>query len=286
LSKKIEKNLKVLLLHSSWALTLTSGLSYFLGFVRDRILAQTYGLSQTLDIYNASFVIPDMLLSIVIGTTMSAAFLPIFTKQYDAKKSLGYKYAQQIMSWGLLIVIAITIVIGITLPYFAHHMVEFEGMAKQEYIKLTRILLISPILFVFSNTYGRMLLSFKEFLWYGISPAFYNLGIVIGAIFFAPTLGNQGLIFGVLIGAFLHLSIRLINVKRKKYNFKHKLDFSFSPEIRKTISLTAPKIMQYGMWAFMLAAFTKIASGLEDGSITVYNYARNFQSIPVSLPSH
>ena len=47
---------KTILFHSSWSLTLGSGLSYFFGFVRDRILAQTFGLSRTLDIYNASFV--------------------------------------------------------------------------------------------------------------------------------------------------------------------------------------------------------------------------------------
>ena len=37
------------------------------------------------------------------------------------------------------------------------------------------------------------------------------------------------------------------------------------------------------MWAFMLFSFTRIASQLTEGSIVVYNYARNLQSVPVSL---
>jgi len=120
-------------------------------------------------------------------------------------------------------------------------------------------------------------------LGFGLAPAFYNVGIVIGALYFAPSLGLMGLVLGVLLGAFFHLSIRLIIVRRKKYNFKHKLDFTFSPEIKETIKLTAPKVVQYLMWGFMLLSFTSIASGLAEGSVTVYNYARNFQSIPVSL---
>jgi len=114
---------KTLLFHSSWSLTLTSGLSYFFGFFRDRILAQEYGLSRTLDVYNAAFVIPDMLLSVIIGTTLSAAFIPIFTKKYDENKSEGFRYAHQIMSWGFLVLLIISIVIAITLPLFVDQMV-------------------------------------------------------------------------------------------------------------------------------------------------------------------
>jgi putative peptidoglycan lipid II flippase len=281
---KEKSNWKLLLFHSSWSLTLTSGLSYGFGFLRDKLMGTTYGLSNTLDIYNAAFVIPDILLSVIIGTTMSAAFLPIFTKRFDEKRSLGFTYAHQIMSWGFLAVLLLAVSIGLTLPYFAHKMVPgFDAAATEQYILFTRILLLSPLLFTLSNIYGRMLLSFKEFLWYGLSPALYNIGIVIGVVFIAPQVGEIGLILGVLLGVLLHLSNRLINIRRNKINFRHKLNLRLSPEIKETLTLTAPKVIQYLMWGFLLASFTGIASELGEGSITTYNYARNFQSIPVSL---
>ncbi|MFH0821037.1 MAG: lipid II flippase MurJ, partial [Candidatus Peregrinibacteria bacterium] len=152
-----------------------------------------------------------------------------------------------------------------------------------QYILFTRILLISPVLFGLSNLYGKMMLSFKEFLWYGLSPAFYNLGIVIGAAVLAPRFGPLGLVAGPLLGALMHVSLRFINVRRPKIGFRHALDFTLSPEVKETLKLTAPKIVQYGMWAFLMASFTRIASQLPEGSVSVYNYARNFQSIPVSL---
>ncbi len=277
-------NLKTLIFHSSWSLTLTAGLSYFFGFIRDRIFAHEFGLSRTLDIYNASFIIPDFILTVFIGTALSAAFLPIFTKQYDKKKELGYKYAQQVMTWAMFLIAGIGILVAITLPNFAHVMVPgFDDADLKKYILLTRIMLLSPILFTLSNIYGRIIMSFKEFLWYGLSPALYNFGIIIGVLLFVDKFGIAGLVMGNILGILMHLSIRLIIVKRPKYDFKHKLDFTFSPEIIDTIKLMLPKMLQYFMWNLMLMSFTSIASELADGSIAVYNYARNFQSLPVSM---
>jgi len=277
-------NWKTILFHSSWSLTLGSGLSYFFGLLRDRIFAHTFGLSRTLDIYNASFVIPDMMLGVLVGTALSAAFVPIFTKQYDEKKSLGYAYAHQMITWGLTLMISVAIIIAITLPYFAHLLVPgFNAEELEKYILLTRVLLFSPILFTLSNSYGRILISVKEFLWWGLSPALYNIGIIIGVIFLVPRFGIVGLVIGTVLGVLFHLANRFWPLKKKKYNFRNRIDFTFSPEIKETIRLMLPKMFQYAMWFVMLMAFTSIASQLAEGSVTAYNYARNFMSLPVSL---
>lgn len=277
-------NWKTILFHSSWSLTLGSGISYFFGLVRDRIFAHEFGLSRTLDIYNAAFIIPDMMLGVLVGTALSAAFVPIFTKQYDEKKALGYAYAHQIITWGLALMAGVAIIILITIPYFAHFLVPgFNAEELKQYILLTRILLFSPILFTISNSYGRILISVKEFLWYGLSPALYNIGIIIGVLFLVPRFGIVGLVLGTVLGVLLHLINRFWPLRKKKYAFKNKIDFTFSPEIEETIKLTIPKILQYTMWFVMLMAFTSIASKLPEGSVTAYNYARNFMSLPVSL---
>jgi putative peptidoglycan lipid II flippase len=275
---------RTLLLHSSWSLTLTSGFSYFFGLLRDRIFAQTFGLSRTLDIYNAAFVLPDLLQSLFIGTALSAAFVPIFTKLYDEKRKLGYKYAHQVLTLGVTLIASMGILCALVLPYIAPYLVPgFEGADLDQYIMLTRVMLFSPILFAISMTYGRILISVKEFFWWGLSPALYNIGIILGALILYPRFGMLGLVLGTLFGALLHLLNRLRPLKKKKYRFKSKLDFSFSPEIKETIKLALPKMLQYGMWHFMLLSFTSITSALPEGSVAVYNYARNFQSLPVSL---
>ena len=275
---------RTLLLHSSWSLTLTSGFSYFFGLVRDRIFAHTFGLSRTLDIYNAAFVLPDLLQSLFIGTALSAAFVPIFTKLYDEKKTLGYDYAHQVMTLGVTFIAGVGVLAALLMPYIAPYLVPgFEGADLEKYIMLARVMMFSPILFAISMTYGRILISVKEFFWWGLSPALYNIGIILGAIVLYPRFGMLGLVLGTLFGALMHMLNRLRPLKKKKYCFKTKIDFRLTPEIRETIKLALPKMIQYGMWHFMLLSFTSITSTMAEGSVAVYNYARNFQSLPVSL---
>lgn len=60
-------------------LTLTTLLSYITGLLRDRIFAHTFGASRELDLYNASFIIPDLILNVLVSSALSAAFIPIFS---------------------------------------------------------------------------------------------------------------------------------------------------------------------------------------------------------------
>ncbi len=277
-------SLKYVLFHTSWAITLTSGLSYFFGLIRDRVFANTFGLSRTLDIYNAAFSIPEFVQQIVVNAALSAAFMPVFIKLYDEKKGDGYEYANQIISWFVTLLIILIIITGIIMPQLAPHTVPgFTAAETAEYVKLSRLMLITPIIFALSGVYGRILLSVKEYFWWGLAPALYNLGIILGAVFLHPIFGSTGLIYGVLIGSLFHLGIRLSVVRSRKYKFKHKFTLKISPAVKETFVLTLPKILQYAMWSFMLISFVSIASELPEGRVTAYGYARNFQSLPVSL---
>jgi putative peptidoglycan lipid II flippase len=260
------------------------GLSYAMGLMRDRIFSHTFGLSRTLDIYNASFVIPDMAFAVILDASLAAAFIPIFAKLYDLEKEKAYAYARQMLSWGVTIMSVIALILGLALPWLAPHLVPgFNAEETEQYILMTRILLVSPLLFTLSNTYGRMLISQKEFFWYGLSPTFYNLGLVIGALWLAPHFGITGLIIGDLLGVLMHFGIRYLRVRTKEKEFRAKPDLTFSPEIKETMKLTPPRMGQQILWHLMLMGFTAIASGLPQGSVTAYNYARNFQGVPVSL---
>jgi putative peptidoglycan lipid II flippase len=60
-----------------------------------------------------------------------------------------------------------------------------------------------------SNFFGSITQVYKRFLIYSISPLFYNLGIILGIIFLYPVFGLPGLVYGVVLGAFLHLLIQI-----------------------------------------------------------------------------
>src|SRR3989344_3744692 len=69
-------------------------LSRFLGIFRERLLAARFGAGRELDIYYASFQIPDFLSILFLLGAGSAAILPIFQEymahdEEKAKKMIG-----------------------------------------------------------------------------------------------------------------------------------------------------------------------------------------------------
>jgi putative peptidoglycan lipid II flippase len=273
---------RTLIFHTALALTFTSGLSYLLGLVRDRTFATTFGAGAELDVYNAAFVIPDFFLALLVTGSLSAAFVPIFSHLDEKQKENAVKYTNQIISYGLVILVIACAVFALILPYLTNFLVPgFDAVKQAEYIQVTRLMLLSPILFAISNTFGNALISIKEFMWYGLSPVMYNIGIIFGVFVFAPDYGVFGLVMGTILGALLHLGIRVPSMLH--YGWRPGFCLKFSPEIKETVHLMIPRVAQLGMWQILLWWFVRLASNLEEGSVTIYAFARNFQSVPVSL---
>jgi len=57
----------------SLVLMITTLGSYVMGLLRDRIFAQTYGLSSQLDAYNAAFLLPDLFFTVLVASGIAAA---------------------------------------------------------------------------------------------------------------------------------------------------------------------------------------------------------------------
>lgn len=267
----------------SIVLAVTTLISYALGIIRDRMFAQTFGASRVLDAYNAAFLLPDLLFNILIASGITAAFVPIFTELFYSNRTKSYEYTNSIISWAtvLMFISALGLIIfsgsisGLVAPGFNP---EDQLLVS----KIIRILALSPILFGISNTLGAMLVAKRRFLLYGLSPVFYNLGIIGGTFFLAPSFGIMGVAMGTLAGAFLHLLIRIADSFLSGFRFK--LNFYFKTvEFKKTIKLMIPKMFGHPVELAMFWGFTVFASTLQTGSVAVMNFARNFQSVPVSL---
>lgn len=264
-------------------LVATSGLSYALGLLRDRALAGTFGASDALDAYQASFIVPDFLFNLFVAAALSAAFIPVFT---DLRTHQREEDAARLAGTILTLGAGLLLVVGVVAFLFADLLTTLvaPGFASEKHFlltRLTRLMLLSPLIFLVSNLFGSMLVSKKRFLFYGLSPALYNLGIIGGAVLLAPRFGVLGVTIGTLLGAGLHLLARVIDLKRAGLHVTPALQFS--PHVRKVLMLMLPRVVGLTGIQAQLWAFTAIASTLGEGAVTIVNIARNFQSFPVSL---
>lgn len=267
----------------SVVLGVTTLASYGMGLLRDRIFAQNFGASRALDAYNAAFLLPDLLFNILIAGGIAAAFVPIFIELFQSDKKRSYDYVNSVISASVMAMFAAAVLLAVFADSVSVLVAPgFNSEDRLLVAKILRVLAFSPILFGVSNALGAMLVAKRRFLFYGLSPVLYNLGIIGGALFLAPKFGIAGVAIGTLAGAVFHFLARAIDAFASGFRFRVQFGFKTS-EFKKTVKLMIPKMFGHPVELAMFWGFTVIASGLGAGAVAVMSFARNFQSVPVSL---
>jgi len=272
---------------------LSSLVSRILGIIRDRILAGRFGAGSTLDIYYAAFRIPDLIFNLIVLGALSAGFIPIFTaliKDWRGDKSEqraankeAWALASNILNF-LIIGLAFLSIIGIIFAPLLTRLIT-PGFGPEEQAKtmaLTRIMFLSPVFLGLSGVLGGILQSFKRFLVYSLAPIFYNLGIIIGVLYFTDRYGINGLAWGVVLGAFMHFIVQLPAVYQLGFRYLFKLSWHDLNTI-KIGRMMVPRTMSLAISQINLVVITIIASSLPSGSLTAFNFANNLQSFPVGI---
>jgi putative peptidoglycan lipid II flippase len=258
--------------------------SRFLGLFRDRLLASHFGAGDTLDVYYAAFRVPDLMYNLLILGALSAAFIPVFTGLL-AKDQEGeaWELVNTFVTTAILILIVLAAFFAIFAPQIMKLITPgFAPEKMQEVVKLTRIMFLSPIFLGISGIFGGILNSFKRFLIYSLAPIMYNLGIIFGITYLVKPFGVSGLAWGVVLGAFLHMSIQYPNVKLVGLKFFPKFNFS-DHNLRKIFRLMIPRTMGLAVTQINLLIITIIASTLAAGSLAIFNFANNLQSFPLGI---
>src|SRR5205814_10087208 len=85
----------------------------------------------------------------------------------------------------------------------------FSGENLEKTIKLTKLFLLSPMIFALSSVFTSILNAQKRFIIAGLAPVLYNLGIIFGAVVLYDHYGLMGLGWGVILGALMHMLIQL-----------------------------------------------------------------------------
>ena len=258
--------------------------SYLLGLVRDRIFAQTFGAGSELDAYNAAFVLPELLLDVLVASGLAAPFIPIFLKlRATADPREADRFARTVLTGAVGVMGVAAVLMFVFASQTTALIAPGFGAAQRElYTGLFRVMLVTPILFAASLTLGEVLLAEQRFAWYGVAPLLYNTGIIIGTVAFAGTLGIYGPAIGAVVGALLHLSSRLAGLRRSSFRIGAGRSFRM-PAVREFVRLMLPKMVSHPVEPMTFLFFTAVATGLAAGSVSAVSFARNFQSVPVSL---
>lgn len=257
--------------------------SQLLALVRDRLLAHVFGASTELDIYYTAFRIPDLLYVLFASMLSVYVLIPFVSRRM---KEGGAPAAQQLLSdVATLFLVAYTLLAAavfvaapLLVPYVAPGLVDHTG----EVVLLMRILLLQPLLLGLSSLLGVVTQLQHRFVIYAISPLLYNIGIIIGIAYLYPLFGIAGLAYGVVIGAAAHLMVQVPLV----YHSELRIGVSTRPSGRalwSVLQVSVPRALTLALHQGALLLLIAIASTMEQGSVSVFQFAFNLQSVPLAV---
>ena len=254
--------------------------SQALALLRDRTFAHTFGAGQVLDLYYAAFRVPDLVFAIVSSLVSAYVIIPRITgADREATRRILSESAMFLLGVGGLI----CVVLAFLMPQFLAFLYpSFVTLPEQAgFVLLARILLLQPILLGLSGILSSVTQVHRRFMLFALSPVLYNIGIILGTVYFYPRLGLPGIGIGVIIGAIAYFAV----------NIPVLIEAGLMPNIRiPKLSLmlpivrdSIPRSLALGMNSITVLALTAIASRIGTGSVSVFTLAGNLVAVPLAL---
>lgn len=251
------------------------------GFLRYRILAG-YFTTQELDVFFASFRIPDLIFEILITGALTSTFIPIFVKYKAVKKELTENISSIInlisLILGVFIVFA-SLFMDRIIPVFTP---GYDVVKIRQITDFSRILIIGQLPFlVASNFLTGLGQANKTFFIPAVAPILYNVAIILVTVVFYKTLLLSAPVWGVVAGAALMFAVQL--------PLFFKSEFSYALVLKKTKGLTeffrmvVPRAFTVIVAQLDATIDLTLATLLGNGAYTVFYLAQRLQLLPVSV---
>lgn len=256
--------------------------SQLLALVRDRLLAHNFGAGVELDIYYAAFRLPDFIFITVASLVSVSVIVPFLIDRLKVGKEDARLFISQIFTFFFGVIILVSVGFFVLAPsILAFIFPGFFGENFDLLVLLTRIMLLSPILLGVSNLFGSISQTHQRFFLYALSPVLYNVGIILGIVFLVPYLGVMGVALGVILGATFHLFVHVPFVIQKGFMPIPTTSLDWKT-FRSVVRLSVPRTLTLSITQFLIIALLSVASLMAEGSITVFSFSFNLQSVVLS----
>ena len=176
----------------------SSLLASLLGIFRDRLFNSTYYITYPTgaDAYTVAFSVPDFMFIILVSGALSVSFIPVFNQRLGA----GNKKSAWELSTSIINLMAIvTLLASVLIIIFADPLVRYvvgpglDESSRSLAISMMRVIAVSPFLFAVATVITSMQQAVGRFAFFALAPALYNIGIIIGLLFFTNGINRRNI---------------------------------------------------------------------------------------------
>jgi putative peptidoglycan lipid II flippase len=241
-----------------------------------------------LDTFNAANNLPDLLFALISGGALAMAFIPLLTEYLTTRdRAAAWDLFSRVANFGFVLTGLIAVLVAI----FAEQIVSAEiGIApgfgaeqRQLLAGLMRLNLIGTVIFSISGLVMASLQANQHFVLPAIAPSMYNIGQIVGAIFLVPIFGIHGLVYGVIIGAAMHLLIQVPALIKFGFRWTPSLDIR-NTGLLDALKLMTPRLFTMAGIQFIFIARDNLASRLDQvGSVTSLTFGWMIMQVPETI---
>ncbi len=272
-------------------------LSRVLGLVRNAAVAGLLGDTTAGDLYQAAFVIPDLLFYLMAGGYLSVTFIPILSSamakgdEEDAWRAFAViaKVVAGVMA-------ALTVVTFVLAPQFVRVVFErlpgltggelaLSGADLDQLTGLMRIVLPAQFFFMLGSLLMGVQYARDRFLIPTLAPIVYNIGIILGGLIAwgMGAEGPAGFLWGALGGAIAgNFALQVVGARRVGLRWVRVRGLRH-PALGEYLAMALPLMIGQSI-AVLDEQFVRIASQWGDeGTIATLGLARALNMVPVGL---
>jgi putative peptidoglycan lipid II flippase len=275
------------------------GLEKVLGFVRQVVIANQFGLGRELDAFNAANNIPDFLLAIISGGALAVAFIPVLSEYLDkqGRRSMWDLFSR-VANLLFLATAALSVLAAVLAEPLTRRFIAPGFLPEQQALvaSMMRLDLIATLLFSLAGLVIAGLQANQHFFLPALAPSMYDIGTLVGVFILAPETGYRigpitlpafgmgiyGLVYGTLLGAALYLAVQIPGLLRYQFHWLPRIDLSH-PGVRRVLSLMGPRVLTVVFIYMIFLVQDNIASRLATGAVSALVYGWLFMQVPETL---
>ena len=272
-------------------------LSSLLGFLRDRLLNSYYldSYPTGIDAYTVAFTIPDFMFFILVSGALSVTFIPVFNQRMAKNNK---KSAWELSTSVLNLLALVTLITSVLIIIFAEPLVQYvvgpglNEASRALAVSMMRMIAINPFLFAITTVITSIQQAIGRFTFSALAPAIYNIGIIIGTVFFTDGItifgveifegGIMGVALGVAFGSVLQLLIAVAGLIGVGLDYRFKIYWK-NKGFLQVMKLLPTRSMDQGIDYVNSIVETNMASRMGAGAVRAYQQSLTLHNMPVNL---
>lgn len=253
------------------------------GFIREMIIAQSYGASFVTDAFRVAQGAPTLFFT-CIGTALATALVPLFTQHIShGGKSEAFDFLRKLTSLILVITGALAIFGFLGSGWIVRLMAPgFRGETYALSVRLTRVLFPGLLFTALAFVTAGALQSMGQFSVPALMALPSSLLIIIGVPLLSKQYGIWVLAWAVFFGMMAQFLVQWPALRHCGYRYWWRFDLR-DPSIRQMGALIAPVVLGTAILQINTLVDRMFASNLPVGSISVLDYSNRLTGLVIGI---